>query len=153
MTTSTVPAIDETAPVITRDSIVIHASRETVWEVHTDLPSWPEWQPGVGSMELLTDGPLRPGSSFRWHVEGLDVTSTVRQVEPQRRLVWGGPASGIDGVHVWEFTEVHDGVLVRTEESWSGPPVEADVAYAQQALDASLSTWLRNLKQRAEAAA
>ena len=142
--------IDETAPVITRDSIVIHASLETVWRVHTDLLSWPEWQPGVGSMDLLTEGPLRPGSSFRWYVEGLDIVSTVRQVEPQRRLVWAGPADGIDGVHVWEFAAEPGGVLVRTEESWSGEPVEADVAYAQQALDSSVSTWLRSLKRRAE---
>ena len=146
----TIPTIDEGAPVITRTSIVVHAPLDTVWRIHTDLLSWPEWQPGVGSMELLTEGPLRPGSAFRWHVEGLDITSTVRLVEPRRRLVWGGPANGIVGVHVWEFTEQPGGVLVRTEESWSGEPVEADVAYAQQALDASLATWLRSLQQRAE---
>ncbi|GAA3934965.1 SRPBCC family protein [Actinoplanes auranticolor] len=151
MTSTPVPAIDENAPVIARHSIVVHASPETVWQVHTDLQSWPEWQSGVGSMELLTPGPLRPGSAFRWHVEGLDITSTVRQVVPRRRLVWGGPANGITGVHVWEFTEdPGGGVLVHTEESWSGEPVEADIAYAQEALDSSLTTWLGNLQQRAE---
>jgi uncharacterized protein YndB with AHSA1/START domain len=152
MTGTPTPAIDENAPVIARHSIVIHAPLEVVWRVHTDLESWPEWQSGVGSMELLTPGPLRPGSAFRWHVEGLDITSTVRQVVPQHRLVWGGPANGIVGVHVWEFTEQPGGgVLVRTEESWSGAPVEADIPYAQQALDSSLTTWLDNLRMRTEA--
>ncbi|NHC45337.1 SRPBCC family protein [Motilibacter aurantiacus] len=145
--------IDDAAPVITRDSIVVGAPLALVWDVHTDLLSWTEWQPGVGGLELLTEGPLRPGTSFRWWVEGLDVTSTVRQVEPYRRLVWGGPANGIDGRHVWEFETVEGGVLVRTAESWSGEPVEADVAYAQAALDASLAQWLRGLKGRAEALA
>ena len=52
---------------------------------------------------------------------------------------------------MWVFTAVPGGVLVSTEESWSGAPVEADIPYAQQALDASLTTWLRELKDRAEA--
>jgi hypothetical protein len=151
--TSTLIGIDENAPVITRDSIVIEAPLSTVWAVHTDVASWPEWQSGVGSTTLLTDGALREGSSFHWLVEGLDVTSTVRQIDPLNRLVWGGPANGIEGVHVWVFTAVPGGVLVSTEESWSGEPVDADIPYAQQALDASLSQWLHGLKDRAEAGA
>lgn len=143
--------IDENAPVITRDSIMIAAPLPTVWAVHTDIASWPEWQPGVGSTALLTQGELRAGSSFRWVVEGLDVTSTVRQIHPQQRLVWDGPANGIEGVHVWVFTAVPGGVVVSTEESWSGAPVEADIPYAQEALDASLAQWLHGLKHRAEA--
>jgi uncharacterized membrane protein len=148
---STLIGIDENAPVITRDSIVIGAPLPTVWAVHTDIESWPEWHPGVGSTTLLTGGPLHAGSSFRWVAEGLDVTSTVRQIHPQQRLVWDGPANGIEGVHVWVFTAVPGGVLVSSEESWSGAPVEADVPYAQQALDASLAQWLHGLKDRAEA--
>ena len=147
---STLIGIDETAPVIARDSIVIEAPLPTVWAVHTDIASWPEWQQGVGSTTLLTQGELRTGFSFRWLAEGLDVTSTVCQIYPQRRLVWGGPANGIDGMHVWVFTAVPGGVVVSTEESWSGAPVEADIPYAQQTLDASLTQWLHGLKSRAE---
>jgi uncharacterized membrane protein len=149
---SSLSGIDETAPVITRDQIVIDAPLETVWAVHTDFASWPEWQPGIGRLDLLTEGELRPGSAFRWFVEGLDVTSTVRSVDPLSRVVWGGPANGIEGIHVWVFEAVPGGVLVRTEESWSGAPVLADPGYAQQALDASIAQWLQALKQRAEAA-
>jgi hypothetical protein len=61
-----------------------------------------------------------------WSTEGLDgITSTVQQVAPKARLVWGGPAQGITAVHVWTFTATEDGVLVHTEESWTGEPVEA----------------------------
>ena len=59
----------------------------------------------------------------------------------------------MSGLAVEVFTAVPGGVLVSTEESWSGEPVDADVAYAQQALDASLTQWLRALKDRAEAGA
>lgn len=75
----------------------------------------------------------------------------VKQVKPLRRLVWGGPANGIAAVHVWTFTPTRHGVLVHTEESWAGAPVEADIPYAQGALDASLRGWLENLKRTTEA--
>ena len=39
---STPIGIDENAPVITRDSIMIKAPLPTVWAVHTDIASWPE---------------------------------------------------------------------------------------------------------------
>jgi hypothetical protein len=143
--------IDRNAPVITRDDIVIRASLKQVWDIQTDVENWPSWQPDVDSVQRVDSGRLKPGSVFRWHVQGLDVTSTVKQVKPQRRLVWGGPANGITAVHVWTFTPTRHGVLVHTEESWAGAPVEADIPYAQAALDASLRGWLENLKRTAEA--
>ncbi|MFI0166399.1 SRPBCC family protein [Streptomyces sp. NPDC017095] len=143
--------IDETAPVITRDDIVIAAPLNRVWHIQTDVENWPAWQPGVSSSVKRTPGPLRPGSSWVWSTEGLEnITSTVKQVEPRRRIVWGGPAQGITAVHVWTFTQAGDGVHVHTEESWTGEPVTADTAYLQAALDASLDGWLHHLKQRAE---
>ncbi|WP_405018400.1 SRPBCC family protein [Kitasatospora sp. NBC_00070] len=143
--------IDRSAPVITRDEIVIHAPLDRVWRIQTDVENWPAWQPGVGSVVKQTPGPLRPGSSWVWSTEGLEgITSTVVQVDPGRRIVWGGPAQGITAVHVWTFTPTRDGVRVHTEESWTGEPVSADVELLQQALDGSLEHWLHNLKQRAE---
>ncbi|MFJ8742429.1 SRPBCC family protein [Embleya sp. NPDC127516] len=143
--------IDENAPVITRDDITIHAPLDRVWRIQTDVETWPAWQPGVSSVVKQTPGPLRPGSSWVWSTEGLeDITSTVKQVDPKRRIVWGGPAQGITAVHVWTFTKTKEGVRVHTEESWTGEPVEANKEFLQQALDGSLGHWLNNLKQRAE---
>ncbi|MEU1418374.1 SRPBCC family protein [Kitasatospora sp. NPDC005751] len=143
--------IDPRAPVITRDDIVIHAPLERIWRIQTDIGAWPSWQPDVTRTEWLTPGPLRTGSVFRWSVHGLsDITSTVREVRPPHRIVWGGPAQGITAVHVWTFTPVRDGVRVHTEESWAGAPVEAARPELQAALDASLDAWLHHLKARAE---
>ncbi|MFF8997158.1 SRPBCC family protein [Streptomyces achromogenes] len=142
--------IDESAPVITRDSILIHAPLHTIWKVQTDVANWPSWQPDVDVVVKDTPGRLRPGSVFRWSTEGLDITSTVKQTDYGKRLVWGGPAQGITAVHVWTFTPTRNGVLVRTEESWSGAPVLADQAALQAALDNSLRKWVNNLKHEAE---
>jgi hypothetical protein len=142
--------IDLAAPVITREDILIHASPWKIWAIQTDIENWPSWQPEVNSAHRVDPGRLEAGSVFEWEVQGLRVTSTVEQVVPRRRLVWGGPGNGIVAVHVWTFTPVRDGVRVHTEESWAGAPVEADVPYAQAALDASLTAWLENLKRVSE---
>jgi hypothetical protein len=39
--------IDENAPVITRDEILIDAPLDTVWGLQTGISSWSEWQPDI----------------------------------------------------------------------------------------------------------
>ncbi|MFG2846495.1 SRPBCC family protein [Kitasatospora sp. NPDC048296] len=140
--------IDETAPVTVRLSTVIDAPLATVWELHTDIAAWPTWNTGVDQAE--PNGPLAPGSSFSWRTHGLDITSTIRELVPGERIVWGGPANGIEGIHVWTFEQNGDHVTVRTEESWSGAPVEAAADQLRKALRDSLENWLSCLKARAE---
>ncbi|MFF8861247.1 SRPBCC family protein [Streptomyces sp. NPDC015139] len=140
--------IDENAPVVVRLSTTIDAPLATVWQLHTDIAAWPTWNTDIVRARL--DGPLTPGNSFSWHTHGLDITSTVREVVPGERIVWGGPAAGITGVHVWTFEEDGGRVTVRTEESWSGTPVEAATDRLSKALHDSLENWLALLKARAE---
>ncbi|MFD5419097.1 SRPBCC family protein [Streptomyces sp. NPDC127069] len=140
--------IDETAPVIVRLSTEINAPLERVWALHTGIDDWPVWNPDIDQARL--QGPLAEGVSFTWRTHGLEITSTVRELVPGARIVWGGPASGIDGVHVWTFEQVGDRVTVRTEESWSGAPVDAATDQLGAALRTSLEDWLTCLKNRAE---
>ena len=143
--------INTAAPVITRDEILIYAPIEKIWEIQTDVAEWPSWQPDVDGAQA--EGALEVGSVFRWQTAGLDITSTVEEVDAPRRIVWGGPARGIVAVHVWTLDAREDGVLVRTEESWEGEPVTAQAETLQGALDGSLRTWLENLKRTAEGSA
>jgi Polyketide cyclase / dehydrase and lipid transport len=136
--------IDRNAPVIARHEIGINAPLETVWRLHTDVDNWPVWQPDIASAQLT--GPFAAGSEFRWLTHGLDITSTIYEVVPNHRIVWGGTSLGITGVHLWLFTEG----TIHTEESWDGDPIRADVPGMQKALDGSLETWLRRLKETAE---
>ncbi|MEV5148212.1 SRPBCC family protein [Streptomyces sp. NPDC052727] len=140
--------IDQDAPVIVRLSTVIDAPVERVWALHTDVDSWAEWNADVD--QAVLNGPLLPGNSFHWKTHGLDITSTIREIVPGERIVWGGPANGIEGVHVWTFEQSGGQVTVSTEESWSGAVVEAAAAELGQALHDSLTAWLAALKQRAE---
>ena len=89
------------------------------------------------------------------HVDsfGFTVTSTIYEVVECSRVLWGGTADGITGVHEWIFRETPaGGVLVTTNESFAGDPVAADAAGMQSILDGSLSSWLHHLKVAAESA-
>ncbi|WP_372346200.1 SRPBCC family protein [Streptomyces sp. KL116D] len=157
--------VDPDARVRFRTEILIHASPRSVWKTQTDIARWPSWQPAVTSAERLDDGPFRKGSAFHWTTPvpanpqtpatSLDITSTVEQLRAGTCIRWTGPADGeglhIDGVHVWTFTAVRGGVLVRTEETHTGPQVDADVPAATELLQQGLEAWLRDLKAVSEA--
>ncbi|WP_372666257.1 SRPBCC family protein [Amycolatopsis kentuckyensis] len=145
----------------------VKAPLHTVWKVQTSVEGWPAWQPAVTSAKRLDPGPLHPGSRFRWTTPvpatpsspatTLVITSTVHQVQRDHCVRWSGPAIGdglrIDrGVHVWTFTPVRGGVVVRTEESWTGEQIESDPATAIEYLAPGLDRWLADLKTAAEAA-
>ncbi|MEU6476539.1 SRPBCC family protein [Streptomyces sp. NPDC047017] len=156
--------VDPQARVRYRTETVIHASLRTIWKLQTDVARWPSWQPAVTTAKRLDHGPFRAGSAFRWttpippnpatDATTLEVTSTVRQLRHDSCLRWTGPATAqglrIDGVHVWNFTKVKGGVLVRTEETHTGPQVDADVPTATKLLGQGLETWLSDLKTTAE---
>lgn len=160
--------IDPAAQLHHRTETVVKAPLSTVWKVQTGVEGWPDWQAAVTSAKRLDPGPLHPGSRFRWTTPApatpsspattLVITSTVDQVRPERCIRWEGPAIGdglrIDrGVHVWTFTPARGGVVVRTEESWTGAQIEADPATAIKYLAPGLDLWLADLKTAAEARA
>ncbi|MFI6701010.1 SRPBCC family protein [Streptomyces sp. NPDC050509] len=159
--------VDSKALVRSRIEAVIHAPLSTIWKLQTDVKRWPTWQTPVETVERLDHGPFRKGSAFRWTAPlppnpattatSLEVTSTVQQIKRNSCIRWTGPAIAeglhIDGVHVWNFTKVKGGVLVRTEETHTGAQVEADVPTATKILHDGLEAWLSELKATAEARA
>ncbi|MDG4840194.1 SRPBCC family protein [Micromonospora sp. WMMD967] len=154
MTDADEVGIDLSAPVISRHSVTVTASADTVWRILTDIDAWTTWLPEIPYARVETPGPLAPGSVFRWSAAGMEIESTILQVRPQKRLVWRGYGDGPDGVlgvHVWTLTPADDGVEVSTEESFAGPPVDADNASFQEGLDTTLAMWLGRLKLTAEA--
>jgi uncharacterized protein YndB with AHSA1/START domain len=104
--------IDQNAPVISRDEILIDSPLSTVWGLHTDISSWSEWLPDIDSSTM--EGPLEVGTVFHWQTFGLSIESTIREIEPPRRIVWSGPAQGITAIHLWTMTPSENGVRVHT---------------------------------------
>lgn len=140
--------VDRSAPVIVRDEIRIDAAIAEVWRLHTDINGWTSWRDDVSVARL--DGTFATGAVFHWETGGLSIDSTICAVEPQQRTVWGGPAAGIEGRHVWTFFPDGDGTRVVTEESWAGPPVDADPQQAHRLLTDSIRVWLQSLAAAAQ---
>ena len=145
----TVPTdVDRSAPVVAVHEIDIEAPLGRVWRLHTDVNSWPTWQPEITAAHI--DGVLEPGVSFDWTSYGFSVTSTVYDLAEQARVLWGGTSAGITGIHEWVFSEARRGVHVTTTESFAGEPVEAGAAGMRSLLDVSLVAWLGHLKLAAK---
>jgi uncharacterized protein YndB with AHSA1/START domain len=67
-------------------SVRAPTSRERVWAIWTDIPRWPNWNPGVGHAQL--DGPVAEGATGTVRgVGGPTSTLTVIKIEPERRFV------------------------------------------------------------------
>lgn len=142
--------IDDLAPLVARKEIIIAAPAEKLWAMQADINRWPEWQPGVTAAHL--EGALAVGQVFRWKGGGLNITSTLQEVESPSRIGWTGKAIGIDAVHIWTFEPHGDGTRVTSEESWSGWLTRILKLLDPHMLEKSVNTSLEVLKTTAEQA-
>src|SRR6266581_4898640 len=126
--------IDGDAPVLARHEILVQAPIETIWDLHIAVNAWTSSGLGVASTIY-------------------DVSPPTGDVSPRARTLWGGTAQGITGIHECTFTDMTQGVLVSTNESQAGAPVDGDPSTMQDLLDASLVSWLLRLKGAAESRA
>jgi hypothetical protein len=136
------------APVRGGGEIEIAAAPEVVWDVLTRFENWPNWNPDVKSMSF--DGPLAPGTEFRWKAGPGTIVSTLDRVEPPRYIAWRGRTLTIDAYHEW-WLEPRDGrTHVKTEETFSGLLARLARRPLQKTLDKSFEDGLRRLKRESE---
>src|SRR5215831_8130040 len=136
------------APVSSARSIEIQALPEVVWDVLTGFADWPTWNPDVKSMSF--DGPLEPGSTFRWKAGPGTIVSTLEEVDPPRYVRWRGKTLTIAAIHEWRLEPRDGGTHLETEESFSGVLARVMRGSLQKTLDRSLEEGLEHLKREAE---
>ncbi len=142
-----VGAINPDAPVKATSQIIIHADRDAVWELLTDIDRWPVWVKSITKAKL--EGKLVQSSGFMWKSNGIRINSTLQLVDPEAKLAWMGKAAGMTAIHVWELHDHEDGgTLVKTSESMEG--FLAKLLMSPKKLERSLSDWLEDLKNAAE---
>ncbi|MGH3836696.1 MAG: SRPBCC family protein [Pseudonocardiaceae bacterium] len=128
--------------------IDVAATPEAVWDVLTDIESWPRWNPDVKSMSL--QGGLTKGSVFRWRAGPGTITSTIQRVEPPKLIAWTGTTLGIKAKHVYRLEPRGEATLVQTEESYEGLVARLLRGSLQKTLENGLSDGLRYLKAETE---
>jgi uncharacterized protein YndB with AHSA1/START domain len=136
------------APVSSSRSIDVEAPPETVWSVLTGIADWPQWNPDVKSMSF--DGPLEPGSTFRWKAGPATIVSTLEEVDPPGRVRWRGRTLSIDALHEYRLEPRDGGTHVETEETYSGLLARLMHGSLQKTLDRALEQGLQHLKAESE---
>lgn len=140
--------INPNAPLVAEHRIIVSAPRAAVWALLGDIAGWPRWHGAISRAEL--DGPLAPGSSFRWTSGGMAIVSTLQLVERERRLGWTGRALGTTTEHIWTLEDHPEGTLVTTAESMSGWLIYPVKLVTPGFLTDALQTWLSALRHAAE---
>jgi uncharacterized protein YndB with AHSA1/START domain len=141
--------INHDAPAVAERETIVDAPQEAVWELLTDIDAWPEWQKSVAWTN--PEGPLQPGTAFRWKGGGLTITSTLQVVESPGRVAWEGRARGLYARHVWRLERTDGGTSVATAESFEGPLARVLRPLVQRSLKKGLENGLAELKETAEA--
>jgi hypothetical protein len=136
------------APVKGTAEIDIAAPPQAVWDVLTRFDNWPNWNSDVKSMAF--EGPLAPGSTFRWKAGPGTILSTLDRVEPPRYISWHGKTLTIDAYHEWWLEPRDGGTHVRTEETFSGLLAKILRGTLQKTLDKSFQAGVECLKRESE---
>jgi hypothetical protein len=140
--------INRKAPAIANADALVDAPLDVVWSVLTNIKEWSRWNPEVEYVDM--EGPLKPGTEFRWKAGGALIVSELQEVEPKRRIVWTGKILGIRAVHVWTFAEQTDGVLVHTVETFDGLLARLFAKSMRRMLASTLSKSMEALKAECE---
>ncbi|MFB7327010.1 SRPBCC family protein [Streptomyces sp. NPDC056190] len=114
-------------------SIEIDATPDQVWQVLTDLPAYPEWNPFITSAQVTSSGgALRQGAHLRNVLHFADGSTTVftpelLTVSPGRELRWlgrFGPGWIADGEHRFTIEQLGPHrVRLTQSESFTGVAV------------------------------
>jgi uncharacterized protein YndB with AHSA1/START domain len=140
--------IDREAPATAEGERRIDAPPDTVFAVLADLERWPSWNPGVRSVTV--EGPVAPGTVFRWRAGATSLTSTLQVVDPPHEITWTGTTMGIRAVHTFRLEGAGGRTLARSEESWDGVLPRLLKGYSRRTLATGITKVLAALQVEAE---
>ena len=137
-------------------SLEVNAPGEAIWEVVSNVASWPSWHPRVSRCEALTPGPVGVGSRYletaTIGADTHDLEIAIRQFEPGHRLVTGGyPEPGRNVQGTWELERAGEGVTrVTRRVEWFGQEGERLYPERQAALREQNRLAIEALKRHVE---
>jgi uncharacterized membrane protein len=104
-------------------TVKIDAAPERVWDVMTDVETWPEWTDTVTSVTRLDEGPLGLDSRARIEQPKLPSTEyTVTEFSPGRSFTWVAKSPGVRVTARHDVETLPDGgTRVRLGVDQAGP--------------------------------
>ena len=134
-----------------RATTTIHASPDTIWQILTDAPRYPEWEPNVTQIE----GTIAPGEKITVHTKiSPDRAFPVKVTEfvPGQKMVWssGMPLGLFKGERSFVLTpQDNSAVRVTVHEVFSGLLLPL-IGRTIPDLSESFEQFVAGLKSRAE---
>jgi hypothetical protein len=134
-----------------KTTIDIQASPETIWQILTNAPDFPNWNPGIEKVE----GRIAPGEKVTVYTKltpGRAFPVKVAEFVPNSRMVWRGgmPLGLFTGVRTYTLTPTSDGTTNFTMHEVFSGPLLALIAGSIPDLSASFEQFAAGLKARAE---
>ncbi len=140
------------APVKVSNDIVIDAPPEVVWAWLVRALWWPQWYPNSSNVKFDGEpGPdLKPGTKFWWRTFSANITSKVKEFEPEERIAWDGDgALGVRVYHAWLLQKVEGGCRVLTEERQRGVLCSLGHWLRPNRMHDGHQVWLERLREKA----
>lgn len=123
----------------------IHADPAIIWSLLTNAADFPRWNSTIIALE----GDIRPGQTLKLKStldEKRTFTLKVKEMEPERRLVWGDS----QGSRTYILEQGPDSVVVFTMREKIGGPFFPLFARFIPPFDQSFEQFAADLKKEAE---
>jgi hypothetical protein len=130
---------------------LIEASPQAIWDLLTDAPGYPSWNPSVDRVE----GTIAPGETIKVLVKvnpGRAFPVKVTEFKPAEKMVWSGgmPLGLFKGVRTYTLTPEGNGATRFTmREEYTGPLLPM-IWRSIPDLGPSFEQFTTGLKTRAE---
>lgn len=140
--------INQDAPVVQSNQLMIDAPPQTVWAVLTAIDNWSQWNERITN-PTLSDTPT-VGTTFTWKINGSKIKSKIHTFDVHRALGWTGKTFGASAIHNWYLEPTENGTIVRVEESREGWIISLMKKKMNQKLKEDMQHWLLMLKKECE---
>lgn len=140
--------INQEAPVVQSEEIIINAKPEKVWKVLTDIEKWFSWNSNIKNPTLNEEPKV--GASFTWKTNGSKIKSKIHTYDQNKSLGWKGKTFGAKAIHNWYLEPTNNGTKVIVEESMEGWIIALMKKKMNSTLEKDITFWLEQLKIECE---
>ncbi len=137
--------INENASIRDRQSSIVNAPIENVWNLLTNINSWSEWSSEIKSINCEK---VEEGALFKWTIRHTKMHSSIQAMKKPNLFAWTGKSSFIKTIFVWNLEESENQTLITVELSVEGLVIP--LFNNPSKLHDLLLNWLNALKTKAE---
>ena len=139
--------INEDASLTDRQSIIINAPIEKVWNCLVGTETWPSWNDQIQWVKVSDDDPY----TFTWHQNGRTLTASFQYMKAPYGLSWTAQTRLVKAIYLWNLDPTDENQTVATvSQSYQG--VLLFMFMNHRKMHSDLLRWLDRLKQVAEPA-